>query len=75
MQTTEINLFINNIEQTLQVQEDKANGKFIVSQNLKFITRIFKDSDDKWKSAEVSDLSPQVIEAIGKEIEHHWNLN
>lgn len=69
MQAFELKLFINNIEQTLQVQEDKAPGNFVITQDLKFIARIYKDADGRWKSVEISDLSPSVIESIGKEIE------
>ena len=69
MQTQDIKLFINNVEQTLHIQEDKTPGCFVVTQNSKFIARIFRDSDGKWKSIEISDLSPSVIESIGKEIQ------
>ncbi|WP_207533106.1 hypothetical protein [Desertivirga arenae] len=69
MQTIEIKLFINNVEQTLQAQEDKVPGNFVITQNLKFIARIFKDVDGRWKSVEISDLSPSVIDSIGTEIE------
>jgi len=69
MQTFDIKLFIDNVEQNLQIQEDKTPGNYIVNENLKFIARIFKDTDGKWKSVGISDLSPSIIDSIGKEIE------
>ncbi|KAA8485011.1 hypothetical protein BDE36_2281 [Arcticibacter tournemirensis] len=68
MQTFEIKLFIDNIEQTLQVQEENiAAGTYIVHQDQKFIARIYKDTDGRWKTREVSEQSPSVIQSIGEE--------
>ncbi|WP_207425207.1 hypothetical protein [Pedobacter sp. SYSU D00535] len=75
MQQFEIKLFINNVEECMQVQEDKApSGTYLITQNQKFIARVFKDSDGKWKTREISDLSPSVVEAIGLEINSALNL-
>lgn len=74
MQTHELKLFINNVEQDLQVQRDKESGVFIINQQQKFIARIFKDGDRRWKSVSISDLSPSVIEAIGLEIDQLENV-
>lgn len=73
MQSFEIKLFIANLEETFQVKEESPVGTFIVSQNQKFISRLYKDSDGKWKSREVSDISPNILEAIGMEIEQQVN--
>lgn len=70
MESFEIKLFISNLEETFQIQEDKTpSGTYLVTQNQKFITRLFRDADGKWKSREISDISPSIIEAIGAEIE------
>ncbi|WP_256014300.1 hypothetical protein [Desertivirga xinjiangensis] len=73
MQSFEIKLFIANLEETFQVKEENPVGTYIVSQNQKFISRLYKDSDGRWKSREVSDISPNILEAIGAEIEQHVN--
>ncbi len=71
MQAFEITLFIDNIEQTLQVQEETAaSGTFLVNKEQKFVTRIFKDTDGRWKSREISEQSPSVIQSIGEEIDN-----
>ena len=74
MQTFEIKLFIDNIEQNLQVQEEKAPADtYLITQDQKFIARIYKDTDGRWKTREVSDQSPSVIQAIGEEVEQNIN--
>lgn len=71
MRKFEIKLFIDNIEQTLQVQEERSPaGTYLVNQEQKFIARIFKDTDGRWKTREVSEQSPSVIQSIGEEIEN-----
>lgn len=68
MQTFEIRLFIDNIEQTLQVQEEKTTaGTYVIYKDQKFIARIYKDADGRWKTREVSEQSPSVIQSIGEE--------
>lgn len=72
---TEIKLFIDNIEQTLEVQEEKVSGgTYLINKDQKFIARIFKDTDGHWKTREVSDQSPSVIQSIGEEIEKHLTV-
>ncbi|WP_374164689.1 hypothetical protein [Arcticibacter sp. MXS-1] len=74
MQLFEITLFIDNIEQTLQVQEDKtASNTYLVNKDQKFIARIFKDTDNRWKSREISEQSPSVLQSIGEELEKVLN--
>lgn len=72
MRSFEIKLFIDEIEQTLQVQEEKTPaGTYLINRDQKFVARIFKDTDGQWKSVEVTDQSPSVIQAIGQEIERN----
>lgn len=70
MQSFELTLFVDNVEQTLQVQEDKvSSGNYVVTRDQKFVARIFKDTDDRWKTREISDQSPSLIQSIGEELE------
>ena len=59
----------------MDVQEDKSrSGTYVISQNQKFVARVFKDTDGRWKTVEISDLSPSVVAAIGEEIEKEVNV-
>ncbi len=75
MHTFKIKLFVNNVEESMDVQEDKSrSGTYVISQNQKFVARVFKDTDGRWKTVEISDLSPSVVAAIGEEIEKEVNV-
>jgi hypothetical protein len=70
MRSGAISLFLGEVEEQFQVAEDKSlNGTLLIQQDQKFIARIFKDTDGRWKSREVSDVAPAVLHAIGEKAE------
>ncbi|WP_423146200.1 hypothetical protein [Rubrolithibacter danxiaensis] len=75
MKTFEIKPVLNDKISTLTVQEDTSPGSYIVTKNQKFVTRLFKDTDDRWKTREVSDLNPSDINTIGEEIDLYLEDN
>jgi len=72
MRTFQIKAFIGDVETPFEVQEE-TTGVFVISSNQKFVARLFKDPDDRWKTLEVSDLTPADINTLGGEIEHYMH--
>lgn len=69
MKKFDIQVLLDEREKTLTVEEDSTPGSYRISESFKFISRIFRDTDGRWKSLEVTDLSPADINTIGEEIE------
>jgi hypothetical protein len=71
MRTFEIKVADGEDEEVYTVQEESSAGTYLITKNQKFITRLFKDADERWKTREVSDLAPAEVNSIGTEIENH----
>lgn len=75
MKSFEIKVILNDTEQLLTAQEDRNLDTYLITKNQKFITRLFRDTEGRWKTHEVSDLSPSDINTIGEEIKSYLNAN
>lgn len=72
MRTFQISAMIGENETAFNVQEE-TGGKFLITKNQKFITRLYKDTDGRWKTSEVSDLSIADVNTLGEEIDIFLN--
>lgn len=69
MRTFNIKAFFRDTERVLSIHEESTAQTFVVRDDQKFLTRIYKETDGRWKTVEVSDLSPSDINTIGEEID------
>ena len=69
MKTFNIKAIVDDTEYTFHIQEESTSQSYIVTQRQKFLARIYKETDGRWKTYEVSDLNPSDINTIGEEID------
>jgi len=68
MKTFKIKAIIGDTELPFTINEE-SSGAYVVKKDERFLARIYKETDGRWKTYEVSDLSPSDVNTIGEEIE------